>query len=65
MDAVEPATTQTITWSLTHAHATIVAPGAGVMILLIDVVFIINTLIFPHSIKPGIIGAGPDCAGII
>ena len=36
-------------WSLTHAHVMVVAPGAGVMILLIEVVFIINTLSFPHS----------------
>jgi len=36
-------------WSLTHAHVMVVALGAGVMILLIEGVFIVNTLSFPRS----------------
>ncbi len=36
-------------WSLTHAHVMVVALGAGVMILLIEGVFVINALYFSRS----------------
>lgn len=36
-------------WSLTHAHVMVVALGAGVMILLIEGVFIFNALYFSRS----------------
>lgn len=36
-------------WSLTHAHVMVVALGAGVMILLIEGVFVINALYFSRA----------------
>ncbi len=36
-------------WSLTHAHVMLVALAAGLMILLIEGIFIINSLSFPRS----------------
>ncbi|MEO8971433.1 MAG: HAMP domain-containing sensor histidine kinase, partial [Ktedonobacteraceae bacterium] len=36
-------------WSLTHAHVMVVALGAGVMILLIEGVFIVNALYFSRA----------------
>ena len=36
-------------WSLTHAHVMLVALGAGLMILLIEGIFVLNSLSFPRS----------------